>query len=133
MTRRPGKLQQLREQVAESHQRKSPSLVGERITESGVLDRAILNEQIGTILEGMSANPSLSAIMEQRLQAFLEYLNAGDVPAAALEVSALLGLELDDLRRAALLSLMVRLAGKKKFDPVAAYVLEKLTPRAARV
>ena len=32
---------------------------------------------------------------------------------------------LDDLRKAALLSLMVRLTGKRKFDPVAAYVLEK--------
>jgi hypothetical protein len=33
--------------------------------------------------------------------------------------------ELDDLRRAALLSLMIRLVGKKKFDAVAAYLLEK--------
>jgi|SRR5581483_5512384 len=133
MARRHGKIHELRQQLVESSKRKSHSLVGDGMTESGVLDRAVLNEQIGTILDGMSANPSLSAVIEQRLEAFLDYLNAGDIPAAALEVSALLGVEIDDLRRAALLSLMVRLAGKKKFDPVAAYVLEKLTPRAARV
>jgi hypothetical protein len=31
---------------------------------------------------------------------------------------------LDDLRKAALLSLMVRLVGKRKFDPIAAYILQ---------
>jgi hypothetical protein len=31
---------------------------------------------------------------------------------------------LDDLRKAALLSLMVRLAGKRKFDPIASYILQ---------
>ena len=33
-------------------------------------------------------------------------------------------MELDDLRKAALLSLMVRLTGKRKFDPIAAYILQ---------
>jgi hypothetical protein len=51
-------------------------------------------------------------------------MNAGDVAATAKHVCDLLSLELDDLHRAALLSLMVRLAGKRKFDPVAAYILE---------
>ena len=46
------------------------------------------------------------------------------MPATAKHVCALLNLELDDLRRAALLSLMVRLAGKRKFDPIASYILQ---------
>lgn len=48
---------------------------------------------------------------------------------AATEVCELLSLEVNDLRRAAVLSLMVRLAGKRKFDPIASYILEN---RAAR-
>ena len=62
--------------------------------------------------------------IEQSLEDFLRSLNEGDVTAAAQHVCALLALELDDLRRAALLSLMVRLAGKRKFDPIAAYILQ---------
>jgi hypothetical protein len=58
------------------------------------------------------------------LEDFLGSLNEGQVTAAAQHVCALLALELDDLRRAALLSLMVRLAGKRKFDPIAAYILQ---------
>jgi hypothetical protein len=46
-------------------------------------------------------------------------------PASGRQVIALLSLDLDDLRKAALLSLMVRWTGKQKFDPLAAYVLEK--------
>ncbi len=46
------------------------------------------------------------------------------MPQTAQHVCALLSLELDDLRKAALLSLMVRLAGKRKFDPIASYILQ---------
>ncbi len=42
----------------------------------------------------------------------------------AEHVCGLLSLQLDDLRKAALLSLMVRLAGKRKFDPIASYILQ---------
>ncbi len=62
--------------------------------------------------------------IEKSLEDFLLSLHDGDVPGAAQHVCALLALELDDLRRAALLSLMVRLAGKRKFDPIAAYILQ---------
>ena len=62
--------------------------------------------------------------MEQDLDAFLGALQEGDVPRTAKHVCALLSLELDDLRKAALLSLMVRLAGKRKFDPIAGYILQ---------
>ncbi len=124
MANRFGKIDQLQRKVSDSGKRKSASLVGEELTESGLLDHAVLNRQIAEILEGLSANPMLGPRMEQALDDFLQSLQEGDVPAAAKHVCALLALELDDLRRAALLSLMVRLAGKRKFDPVAAYILQ---------
>lgn len=49
----------------------------------------------------------------------------GEVRQAAERLIADLSLDLDDLRKAALLSLIARLTGKQSFDPVAAYVLEK--------
>ena len=52
------------------------------------------------------------------------HFTPSDVPSTAKHVCALLNLELDDLRKAALLSLMVRLAGKRKFDPIASYILK---------
>jgi hypothetical protein len=126
MPNRPGKIEHLHRKVADSGKRKSASLVGEELTESGVLDHALLNRQIAEILEGLSGHPdqTLAPQMEQSLEDFLQSLYAGDVPATATHVCALLSLELDDLRRAALLSLMVRLAGKRKFDPIAAYILQ---------
>lgn len=130
MRRQSEKLEQLLRQVSESGKRKSGDLVGEELAEAGLLDRAILNEQIGSILEGASANPSLAAVMERHLDAFQDFVKQGDIPGAAGQVWALLSLELNDLRRAALLSLMVRLVGKRKFDPIASYILQN---RAARV
>jgi hypothetical protein len=124
MINRSGKIAHLRRKVTDSGKRKSASLVGDELTESGVLDHAVLNRQIAEILEGLSANPALVPRIEQSLDDFLRSLHASDIPAAAKHVCALLALELDDLRRAALLSLMVRLAGKRKFDPIAAYILQ---------
>ena len=95
-----------------------------KLTESGLLDHAVLNRQIAELLEGLSGDPLLVPRIEKSLDEFLESLRDGDVITAAQHVCALLALELDDLRRAALLSLMVRLAGKRKFDPVAAYILQ---------
>jgi hypothetical protein len=124
------KLQQLLREVSQSGERKSDSLVGEQLTESGLLDRAVLNQQIGKILQDASANESLGQLMERHLDAFQDCIREGNVAEASTQVCALLNLEMNDLRRAALLSLMVRMAGKRKFDPVATYILEN---RAARV
>jgi hypothetical protein len=114
----------LRQRVVESSKRSSSQLVGSKLTESGVLDRAVLNRQIEEILDGLSEKPALAPQMEQALDAFLAALKQGDVPVTAQRVCTLLCLELDDLRKAALLSLMVRLAGKRKFDPIASYILQ---------
>lgn len=123
------KLQQLLRQLSESGRSKSESLIGEELTESGVLDRAALNAQIGTILEGASRTPALARVMEQHLDAFQDCVRDQDVPRAAKQVLTLLSIEVDDLRRAAILSLMVRLVGKRKFDPIAAYILEDQAAR----
>ena len=78
-------------------------------------------------VSGESGRPekaSLAARLEQSLEAFLVAQKYGDVPRAASHVGAVLSLPLDDLRKAALLSLMVRLTGKRKFDPIAQYILQ---------
>lgn len=126
MANRSGKIEHLQRKVTDSGKRKSASLVGDEITESGMLDHAVLNRQISEILEGLSGNPdqTLAPLLEQALEDFLRSVHEDDVPATAKHVCTMLGLELDDLRRAALLSLMVRLAGKRKFDPIAAYILQ---------
>lgn len=114
----------LRQRVIESAQRPSAHLIGSKLTEAGVLDRAVLNRQIAQILDGLAGQADSARRMERSLQAFLKALAEGDVSRTAKHVCALLSLQLDDLRRAALLSLMVRLAGKRNFDPVAAYILQ---------
>jgi hypothetical protein len=124
MASRSDKIKHLQWKVTDGGKRRSASLVGEELTESGLLDHAVLNRQIAEILEGLSANPMLVPRIEQSLDDFLRSVYNNDVAVAAQHVCALLALELDDLRRAALLSLMVRLAGKRKFDPVAAYILQ---------
>src|SRR5260370_7948907 len=128
MPRQSEKLVQLLRDVSESGKRKSESLIGDQMNESGLLDRALLNEQIGIILDGASANPSLAQVMERHLDAFQDFIRQGDVPGSAKEVCELLSLEVNDLMIAALLSLMLRLAGKRKFDPIASYILENRPP-----
>jgi len=118
MENRLSKIAQLQRKVSASGKRKSAALVGDELSESGLLDHAVLNRQIAELLEGLSGDPLLVPRIEKSLEEFLESLQA------AQHVCALLALELDDLRRAALLSLMVRLTGKRKFDPVAAYILQ---------
>jgi hypothetical protein len=124
MPTRSSNIRILRQRVIESSGRSSSELVGSELTESGLLDRAILNRQIEEILDGLSEKPTLAPRIEQDLEAFLGTLLKNDVQATAKHVCALLSLELDDLRKAALLSLMVRLAGKRKFDPIASYILQ---------
>jgi len=123
MPNRTAKISHLKKKVADSAKRRSPHLVGMELTESGLLDRAVLNRQIAEILEGLAVESNLAPSMERSLEAFLRALQKGDVPLTAKHVCALLSLELDDLRKAALLSLMVRLSGKRKFDPIAGYIL----------
>ena len=99
--------------------------MGRRITESGLLDRAALNREIEAILIEADGNLPAAEIIEDRVENLVRLARRGDVPRAAREVISVLSLELDGLRKAALLSLMVRLTGKRRFDPIAAYVLEK--------
>jgi hypothetical protein len=119
------RIQKLRRDIGESASRKSASLVGDGLRESGRLDRAVLNQQIEEILHEASLNAAMAASMADQLEAFAECAAGGDIPAAADHVSALLSLELDDLRKAAMLSLLVRLSGRRQFEPIAAYLLEK--------
>ena len=125
MAHRSGKIEHLHRKVTDSGNRKTAALIGEELGESGVLDHAVLNRQITEILEGLAGDPDhpLATRIEQSLDAFLHSLQINNIQDAATHVCALLSLEIDDLRRAALLSLMVRLAGKRQFDPVAAYIL----------
>jgi hypothetical protein len=102
-------------------------VLGETPAASGLSDRAALRCQIAEILEGLSSHPGLAPRIQQSLEAFLHAVHTGDTDGAAKHVSVLLNLELDDLRKAALLSLMVRLTGKRKFDPIAAYILQNQT------
>lgn len=124
MADKSNKIHVLKQRVVESSKRASPDLVGSKLTESGVLDRAVLNRQIEEILDGLSEKPALAPRLEQGLEDFLLALREGDIAGAAHHVCNLLKVELDDLRKAALLSLMVRLAGKRNFDPIAAYILQ---------
>jgi hypothetical protein len=74
--------------------------------------------------EDSASLPMLETIADN-MDNLIRAARRGEVPQAAERLTSLLSLNLDDLRKAALLSLMVRLTGKRKFDPVAAYVLEK--------
>lgn len=122
---RTEKLEKIRRAVAAGGGRDTRSLIGDGLAESGLLDRARLNQQIEAILQEDSRNPLAVQQIEFRLEALAECVDREDLPGAAEEATALLSLELDDLRKAALLSLMVRSVGKGRFDPVAAHILEK--------
>jgi hypothetical protein len=124
MPDRISKIDNLRRRVSDSAKQNSSQLVGAEMSESGLLDRAVLNREISEILAGLAEEPHLAPRMEKSIEAFLRSLPAGDVAVTAQHVSALLSLELDDLRKAAILSLMVRLASKRKFDPIASYILQ---------
>jgi len=117
-------MEKLRRDVAGSGQHPGAALVGKDVGEAGLLDRALLNDHIEAILRDASGVPGMSARIEAHLERVLSLAQAGDVSGAAKHVAELLCLELDDLRKAALLSLMVRMAGKRLFDPVAAHLLE---------
>jgi hypothetical protein len=124
MPNRTSNIHLLPQRVTERSQPGSATFTGSKLTESGGLDRTALNRQIQKILDGLSEKPSLAPRVERDFDAVRETLRQGDVPATAKHVCALLSLEMDDLRKAALLSLMVRLAGKRKFDPIASYILQ---------
>ncbi len=121
MPSRTSNIRLLRQQVIESS---GPGPSRSQVTGSGMLDRTALNRQLEEILDGVAEKPALAPRIQQALDAFQRALQQDDVPATAERVCDLLSLELDDLRKAALLSLMVRLAGKRKFDPIASYILQ---------
>ena len=85
----------------------------------------ILNQEIEAIFREAAGNFPTLEMVEDHVETLVQAGRRGEVRQAAERVTALLSLELDELRKAALLSLMVRLTGKRKFEPVAAYVLEK--------
>lgn len=124
MPTRTGNIHILRQRVVESAKRPSAHLVGSELGEAGVLDRAVLNRQISEILTGLADQADLAPRIERSIQAFLRAMQTDNTARTAKHVCGLLSLKLDDLRKAALLSLMVRLAGKRKFDPIAAYILQ---------
>jgi hypothetical protein len=124
MPNRTSNIHLVRQRVIESSERGSATFIRSTLTESGDPNPARLHRQIDEILDGLSEKPSLAPQVEQAFSAVLDALHQGDVARTATHVCALLSLEMDDLRRAALLSLMVRLVGKRKFDPIASYILQ---------
>lgn len=84
-----------------------------------------LRQEIEAIFQATSGNFPDVARVEQDMETLVNSSRRGEIKQAAECVIALLSLDLDVLQKAALLSLMVRAAGQRKFDPVAAYVLEK--------
>jgi hypothetical protein len=126
------RLDKLRSAVAKSNEFPSTSLVGENVDEAGVLDRSVLNRHIEEILTAATGNAAAASQIEEHLTAIAHLAKEGDVPGSAGHVRELLSMEIDDLRKAALLSLMVRMTGKRYFDPVAAYVLENRANYATR-
>src|SRR5258706_12561756 len=119
------RIEKLRREVGQSAKKKGVSLVGHGLGRSGRLDRAVLDRQIQEILQEASLNPGRAAAMADQLDAFVACAHRSDVPAAAAHVAALLSVELDDLRKAAILSLLVRVSGRRQFEPIAAYLLAK--------
>ncbi len=106
----------------------------EILNDTGLFDLAVLNQEIEAILQENSwetsgqddaGNFQACELVQDHVETVIRAGRSGEVPQAAERVFALLSLDLDDLRKAALLSLIVRLIGKRKFDPVTAYVLEK--------
>jgi len=100
-------------------------LFGSRPADAELLDRADLHREIEVIFREAVGNFPPREIIEDQLETLIRAGRRGEVQQAAERLISILSLNLDDLRKAALLSLMVRLTGKRKFDPVGAYVLEK--------
>ena len=119
------RIEKLRSEIGKSAKNKGVSLVGHGLGESGRLDRAVLDRQIQEILQEASLDPVRAAAMADQLDAFVACAHRRDVPGAAAHVAELLSVELDDLRKAAILSLLVRVSGRRQFEPIAAYLLEK--------
>jgi hypothetical protein len=124
MPNRTSNIRLMPQRVVETSRHGGQHRISSKLTESGRLDRELLSRQIEEILDGLSEKPSLAPRVEQEFDAVLDALELGDVPEAAKHVCVLLSLPMDELRRAALLSLMVRLVGKRKFDPIAGYILQ---------
>ena len=63
MPNRAAKISHLRQRVSDSAQQSSSHLVGAELTESGLLDRAVLNRQIEEILDGLSERSQLAPML----------------------------------------------------------------------
>ena len=119
------RIEKLWREIGKSAKQKGAGLVGDGLGESGRLDHPVLNRQIQEILQEASLDRVVAAGMADQLEAFVACAYRGDVPSAAEHVSALLSVHLDDLRKAAILSLLVRISGRRQFEPIATYLLEK--------
>jgi hypothetical protein len=69
VTSRTEKINQLRSKASDSGRRKSGALVGEELTEAGLLDHAVLNQQTNSILDGFSDDQALAPQIERHLDA----------------------------------------------------------------
>ena len=94
---------------------------------NGSTKRPTLNQQIEAIFQDAAGDLPTRETLQEHLENFARAARRGQVRQAGERLIALLGMDLDDLRRAALLSVMLRLAGERKFHPIAGYVLEKRT------
>jgi hypothetical protein len=92
-----------------------------------LLDRDALNQEIDAIFHDVPGHLPPREAIEQDIETLVSAGRRGEVQRAAERVINLLSLDLDVLRKAALLSLLVRLTGKRNFDSVANHVLEKRT------
>jgi len=89
------------------------------------LDRTALHQEVKAILQDASGNFPAREIIEDHIETVIRAARRNEVRLAGERVIILLSFDLDDLVKAALLSLLLRGIGQRKFDPVATYVLEK--------
>jgi hypothetical protein len=97
------------------------------LDETQLPDRVALHREIEAILSDATGNFPAREIVIDDVEALVLAGRRGDVRTAGERIIAVLSLNLDDLHKGALLSLIARAIGKSKFDPVAIYVLEKRT------
>lgn len=93
--------------------------------ETQLAERTALEQEIEAILGDSSDDLPAREVVTDQVETLVLAGRRGEVRTAGERVIALLSLDLDDLRKAALLSLLVRWIGRQKFDPIAVYVLEK--------
>jgi hypothetical protein len=88
------------------------------------IDRPILSQEIEAILQDAAGNFPAPEEVVGHMEILVQAARRDEVRTAAEQAITILSLDLDDLRRAALLSLMVRCIGRQRFDSVATYVFK---------